>query len=207
MSPEEVLQHLRRLANADLGPDPAAWRVWWRQELFRHNIDQTYVDHLLFPEELLLRRIEGRLPPTRELDWLRPVSPEECFAELRARTGQALGTDLAAWREWWQKEEPHRYLDNVRLLEPYTWSAEELLIRRLQGQVPPDKEFNWLRRLSEEDALQELRRRTGRDLGPDPAAWIQWWEAQPAQQQPTPQPRRRLFIDPERYRSRKGHRR
>lgn len=173
MTPEECLRDLRVLSGQDLGNDPSAWVAWAREEQFRQGLDGTLIDHLLFPEELLLRRLDGTLEDP-EFGWLNAMTPEECYRELSGRAGVDLGTDLAAWQQWWRVERPKRYLDNLHLVPPYNWTPEEALLRRLRNQCPPGADLDWLREISEEDCFAELRGRTGMDLGRDVTAWEAW---------------------------------
>ncbi len=61
----------------------------------------------------------------------------------------------------------------------------ELFIRKLKGTLsnPP----NWLKGLSDEECLKELREFSGVDFGHDIALWEKWWNEE----------KKRKDIDPE----------
>lgn len=65
----------------------------------------------VFPQELFIRKLQGRVPKVRQLDWLREMSREACIAELRKFSGLDLGDDTAAWEKWWLAEKEKLAID------------------------------------------------------------------------------------------------
>ena len=53
---------------------------------------------------------------------------------------------------------------------------QELYIKQLKGKAPRHPRLNWLRSMSKEECLANLREISGLDLGDDPEAWEKWWE-------------------------------
>ena len=62
---------------------------------------------------------------------------------------------------------------------------QELYIKRLKGTVPKHPKLDWLRTMSKEECLANLKKLSGLDFGDDPEAWEKWWEEE----------RKRLDLD------------
>jgi len=65
----------------------------------------------LFPQELFIMRLKGKLPKHRSLDWIRDMSKDECLADLRELSGLDLGQDPGAWEKWWKEERKRLDID------------------------------------------------------------------------------------------------
>ena len=65
----------------------------------------------LFPAELYILKLKRRLPGSQSLDWLREMTDDECLAELKEEAGQDLGTDVAAYEQWWKRERERMEID------------------------------------------------------------------------------------------------
>lgn len=64
----------------------------------------------------------------------------------------------------------------------------ELLVpRRLKGELPRGRQYDWVRSKSIEDRVESLRKLSGLDFGFDAVARSNWWQAE----------RTRLHDDPE----------
>lgn len=65
----------------------------------------------IFPQELLILRLRGTLPPIPQLDWLRELSEDECLKRLRRLSQRDFGRDPDAWEQWWEEERIRLYID------------------------------------------------------------------------------------------------
>lgn len=117
-----------------------------------------------FPEELLVLQLAGKAPEHPRLEWLKKKSKQQCLKELRKLAGVDFGEDPLAWENWVRNRRARRENPNAGLL-----------IERLRGRLPEGPGYDWLREMSPEDCLQDLRSLVGRDLGKDPEAWEDWW--------------------------------
>jgi hypothetical protein len=64
---------------------------------------------------------------------------------------------------------------------------QELLILKLKGQLPRHPRLRWVREMTDEDCLKELREYSGLNLGKNPEAWEKWWSEE----------KKKLDIDPD----------
>ena len=59
----------------------------------------------LFPQELFILRLKGKVPRNSRLDWLREeMTIEECVEELKEISGQNFGNDVGGLEKWWKQE-------------------------------------------------------------------------------------------------------
>jgi hypothetical protein len=63
----------------------------------------------------------------------------------------------------------------------------ELFIMRLKGNVPPGKQYDWIRTKTVEECLEGLRRISNQDLVTEPLLWDKWWQEE----------KKRRDIDPD----------
>jgi hypothetical protein len=66
----------------------------------------------MLPQELLIRKLKGITPNLPRLEWLKDMSDEECFAELRTLSGLDFGNDIEAWESWWTEEKRKEEIDS-----------------------------------------------------------------------------------------------
>lgn len=55
---------------------------------------------------------------------------------------------------------------------------QELMIMRLRGTVPGIKKLDWVRAMSEQEAIDKLKLLTGQDFGRGANAWQRWFSAE-----------------------------
>jgi len=90
----------------------------------------------LLPHELFIQKLRKRLLRDDRLDWVRRMTDEQCFAELRRLSdGQDLGRDVNAWAKWFREREKRLAREDDEALERMT----------------PEQEAAWRARVDEAD--------------------------------------------------------
>ena len=129
----------------------------------------------LMYHEGLMRVLEGTFPKKRRGG----PSKEEAYDELKQITGQDFGYDAVAWRRWFKGKSLKEAMPG---LDQHAEGFFDTYKHKVRDQTLVDLFKDDLRggvmsvalHATKEQALEELKHRTGQDFGYDANAWQRW---------------------------------